>query len=300
MLAQHRAEMIRLAARHARSAGVNDTAIEGLSLFRTTTTEHTMPNVYQPSLCLILQGSKQVLVNRQVFEYGPAQFLLVSVDLPVIGRITRASIDAPYLVVKINIDAAMISELMLAAGMTLQATHERPGGVFIGRVGERMGESLWRLLRLLDAPEDAAVLARPAMQEVLYRVLRSEVGAAFAQIALNGSATQRIARAIERIREDYRQNLRVEDLAAIAGMSLSSFHAHFKQVTTMSPLQYQKSLRLVQARQLMVAHRLNAASTAHRVGYESASQFSREYARMFGLPPGRDMAQLKKSGVLAV
>jgi len=239
----------------------------------------------------VAQGRKQVMLGREIYRYGPFEYLAVSVDLPTIGTVTEAAADRPYLCLKIDIDLKQLSELVLS---TERAFSESAQGLFVGRLDEQTKESVLRLARLLDAPDDIPVLAPMMMREVCYRVLRSSYGNAVAQIVLKGSNLQRIASAIRRIRSDLSRPIKVKELAEIAGMSLSSFHAHFKSVTAMSPLQFQKHLRLMEARRIMLSAGADAANAAYRVGYESPSQFSREYARMFGNPPARDISLLRQ------
>lgn len=287
----HTPELAALIARHSSNDGLNETAIPGVSCYRETVVGKSTPTVYGPSLCVIAQGRKQVLLGREIYRYGPSQYLAVSVDLPTIGTVTEAAADRPYLCLKIDIDLKQLSELVLSSE---RAFSESARGLFVGTLDEQTKESVQRLARLLDAPEDIPVLAPMMMREVYYRVLRSSYGNAVAQIVLKGSNLQRVAAAIEKIRSDLSRPIKVKELAEIAGMSLSSFHAHFKSVTAMSPLQFQKRLRLMEARQIMLSAGADAAHTAYRVGYESPSQFSREYARMFGNPPGRDISLLRQ------
>src|SRR5690606_578382 len=220
-------------------------------------------------------------------------FLVASVDLPILGTVVQASALQPYYVIQINIDVRLLSELLLQMQYLAVANRRAESGLFIGQVDQQMGDSLLRLLALLQQPDDIPVLAESLVREMHYRMLRSNFGKEIAQISLKGTPTQRISVAIQKLRRDYDQTVTIEQLAALAGMSVSSFHAHFKAVTNMSPLQFQKSVRLVEARSLMISQHMDAASTAYKVGYESPSQFSREYARMFGSPPARDIAKIR-------
>ncbi len=285
------AELAELIDRHSSSTGGNETAIPGVSCYREIEPDRTTPTVYAPSLCVIAQGRKQAMLGREVYRYGPSEYLIVSVDLPITGTVTEASDARPYLCLKIDIDLQQLSELVLD---TQRAISESARGLFVGKLDPKTRESVLRLARLLDAPDDIPVLAPMMMREVYYRMLRSDYGDAIAQIALKGSNLQRIARAVRRIRADLTRPIKVKELAELAGMSTSSFHAHFKSVTAMSPLQFQKHLRLLEARKIMLSAGADAARTAYRVGYESPSQFSREYARMFGNPPARDISLLRR------
>lgn len=273
--------------------GLNSTPIPNVFCYKICRPGFTMPAVYEPSLCIIVQGRKNVLLGTEMLSYGELEFLIASVELPVLGTVIEASESRPYIVIQINIDARLLSELLLQMDYLAVANRTAKSGMFVGQVDRQMANSLLRLFTLLEAPEDIPVLSEALIREMHYRLLRSEYGKEIAQISLTGTPTQRIAVAIQKLRRDYAQAVKIEELADLAGMSLSSFHTHFKSVTRMSPLQFQKSIRLVEARSLMLSQQLDAASTAYQVGYESPSQFSREYARMFGSPPVRDIARLK-------
>jgi AraC-like DNA-binding protein len=280
--------------KYSRKEGENETPIPGVFLFRASTTDAALPSVYNPCLCIIAQGHKQVMLEKEIYRYGPSQYLTVSVDLPLMNRITKASKDAPYLLLKIEINVQQLSELLIHLNHSGRTNSRTERGIFVGDIDETMGDSVLRLARLLESPEEIPVLASQTLREVIYRVLCKDYGDLVAQVALKGSHMQRIASAIQKIKSDFHQSIAIEELAELAGMSLSSFHAHFKTVTAMSPLQFQKSLRLIEARSLMISKDMDAAGAAYQVGYESPSQFSREYARMFGAPPGRDIGILKR------
>lgn len=286
-------ELVSLVDQFTDAEGVNASAIPGLSFYKITNTNSTMPAVYEPSLCIIVQGRKDVLLGNNLYSYGALEFLIASVNLPIIGTVVKASKDNPYFVIQIDIDLKQISELLIRMESSSVANGKTESGLFIGKVDRAMGDSVLRLIRLLETPEDLPVLAEYRLREVHYRLLRSEYGEEITQIALKGSPMQRISMAIQKLRGDYHLPVTVNELAGLADMSTSSFHVHFKAVTSMSPLQFQKSVRLMEARNLMISKHMDAASTAYRVGYESPSQFSREYARMFGNPPGRDISQLR-------
>ncbi|MGB3223420.1 MAG: AraC family transcriptional regulator [Desulforhopalus sp.] len=278
---------------HAECDGVTETAIPGVFCFKTSTKERLTSTVYEPSLCVVAQGYKQGMLNKEVFHYGPSNYLIVAVALPMVGQITKASKVEPYLALRIRIDMQQFSELLVNTGnaVYMNATAER--GIFVGQADEAFSESVLRLARLMDSPEDIPVLAQQMKREVYYRLLRSDYGSTVAQIALKGSNMQRIASVIQKIQFSFQEPISMEEMADYAGMSTSSFHSHFKSVTSMSPLQFQKHLRLVEARRIMLVDSLDASSAAYHVGYESPSQFSREYTRMFGNPPGRDISLLK-------
>ncbi|MBF5057525.1 AraC family transcriptional regulator [Alcanivorax sp. 521-1] len=273
--------------------GFNTTPIPGVACYKISEAPSRLPAVYEPCLCVIVQGRKEVMLGKERLSYGELEFLVASVHLPVLGTVVEGSEARPYFVIQMSIDVRLISDLLLRMPSAVTPKKTSNNGLFIGRVDRRMGDSLLRLLSLIDSREDIPALGESLVRELHYRLLCSEHGERIAQISLQGTPTQRVSAAIERLRRDYREAISVDALASLAGMSVSTFHAHFKAVTNMSPLQFQKSIRLVEARALMVTRQLDAASTACQVGYESPSQFSREYARMFGNPPARDVARIR-------
>ncbi len=306
-------ELIALCTRHALHDGLHDTAIAPLQLIRASAPAQRLPSVYEPGLCVVVQGRKQASVAGELFHYDPLNYLVISVTMPTVGRILEATPDRPYLCVRINLDPREVGGLVLEAdgaqgpgqaaahagdgppaGRPLQpidATPRPQRGLRVARVTEPLLDAVLRLLRLLDTPRDAAVLAPLALREIHYRVLTGELGPRLRELAAAGSHAQRIARAIELLKRRYAEPVRIEEVAEAAHMSASTLHHHFKQVTAMSPLQFQKHLRLHQARRLMLAEGLDAAAAGHRVGYESPSQFSREYRRLFGAPPRSEIQQ---------
>jgi AraC-like DNA-binding protein len=290
------AELAQRIERSTSSNGIHPTAWAPLTLARADRPA-AMPTVtvQEPSLCLVAQGGKQVLLGSEVFEYDASHHLLASVDLPVTGRVTLASAQRPYLCFILRMDpvqiAALVAELRPALGDLPPPTR----GLSLGPADPALIEVAVRMMRLLDAPDDLPALAPLLMHELLYRLLRSDQGGMLRHIAVADSPGQRITRAIGWLREHYRQPLRIDTIARHAHMSPSSLHQHFKAITAMSPLQYQKQLRLQEARRLLLAGAPDAASAGHEVGYGSPSQFSREYSRLFGAPPQRDIARLRAS-----
>ena len=280
--------------RYTNAEGENETLIPGVTFFKASTRGAVFPSIYNPCLCFIAQGHKQVMLNREIYKYGPLESLVVSVDLPVISRVMAASEADPYFVIKIDIDPQQLSELLLHIEPPISTCRSTHRGLFVCKADEMISDSVLRLVRLLDAPHDIPILAPQTTREILYRLLCSDYGNTLAQITLAGSHIQRIATVIQKIKSNFHQRINIDGLAELAGMSISSFYAHFKSVTAMSPLQFQKSLRLMEARNLMITNGMDAASSAYSVGYESPSQFSREYARMFGNPPVRDIHLLKR------
>jgi AraC-like DNA-binding protein len=289
-----RAELAVLVERYSSGDGVHETAIEGLRCIKLSAPNMKLPAVYEPSLCIILQGSKQVLLEDEIYYYAPPQFLAVSVDLPLIGQVLEATESRPYLCLQIALDARQIGELIAHSEETHRMHKNTPRGVFVGTLDEATQEAVLRLTRLLDTAKDIPMLAPMMLREFHYRLLTSEYGPSIAQIAIAGSNTHRIGQILRKMKASVAAPMRVEELAALANMSPSSFHQHFKAVTAMSPLQYYKRLRLTEARHILLAENADAASTAYRVGYESPSQFSRDYARMFGAPPMRDVAGMRE------
>lgn len=288
-----RNELLALIGRNASDEGVNETAIPGVYCYRATSTAQLTPSVYDPSLCVVAQGSKQAMLDKDIYHYSAGEYLIVSVDLPMIGQVLEASVDKPYLCIKVRLDLQQLSELMLHTRRSEPAPDAITRGLFTGKLDATESECLLRLARLLDTPDDIPVLAPLIIREIHYRLLRSDYSRIIAQTALKGSQMQRIASVIQTIKAQLNQPISVQALAERAGMSLSTFHLHFKAVTAMSPLQFQKHLRLLEARQLLMSGSGDAAHTAYQVGYESPSQFSREYARMFGNPPRRDISFLR-------
>ena len=288
-------ELAALISKYSSGDGVHATAVAGLFCIRLSAPNMKLPAVYQPSICVIVQGEKQVLLDQEIYRYAPPQFLAVSVDLPLLGQVVEASAERPYLCMQIEIDPRQIGELLAQSGTADRLRSDTTRGLFVGNLDGAAGEAVLRLARLLDTPKDIPMLAPMMLRELHYRLLSGEYGAAIAQMAIPGSNTQKIGQIIRRIRTHLASPMRVEDLAAMASMSPSAFHQHFKAVTAMSPLQYQKRLRLTEARHILLSEDVDAASTAYRVGYESVSQFSREYARMFGAPPIRDVQGIRNA-----
>ncbi|WP_374526331.1 AraC family transcriptional regulator N-terminal domain-containing protein [Sphingopyxis sp.] len=267
-----------------------------------TMTEPTsgMVTIYEPVTCLILQGTKQVAIGDAVIDYDASSYFVASLDLPAVGRVLEASPEKPYVAAALRIDRAILADLI--ASMDAGAIGSEPpasgqAGFAVAAVTAELLDAWGGLLALLDRPGDIAMLAPMREREILYRLLQGPLGHQLCQIAIEDSRLSRVRRAIAWMRAHYDQALRTAALAEIAGMSGASFHRHFKAATAMSPLQYQKTLRLHAARRLL-AGGAEASRTAYSVGYESASQFSREYARAFGAPPSRDAERLRGMGAL--
>ena len=274
----------------------------GLTLNRASGTTGQIHGVTYPSLCVIAQGSKEVHLGETRYRYDPYHYLLATFELPIISQVVEASPDQPYLSMRLGLDPTLISSVMLEAG--LPSPRREAGSVRaidVSSLDADLLDSAVRLVRLLDAPPaEARVLAPLITREIIFRLLIGEQSARLRQIAVLSGHTDRIARAIARLRNDYDKPLRIENLARETGMSASGFHEHFKAVTAMSPLQFQKQLRLQEARRLMLGEDLDAATASYRVGYEDASHFSREYKRLFGQPPLRDVERLRKAAEASV
>jgi AraC-like DNA-binding protein len=292
-------QMTALMTRFTSTDGIHPTAVPRLSLSRFGQCGEPMPAVYPPSLCVIAQGSKVLMLNDERYIYNRSRFIVASVDLPLTGQVLEAAPDKPYLCVLLELDPKEVAAVILDAdaGGHVPARAERPTarGLFLSEASPVFIESVLRLLRLLATPEDIRALAPLAEREILYRLLKSEEGWRLRQIAAGHGQARRIAKAVAWLRTHFHEGLRVEALAEEANMSVSSFHAHFKSVTAMSPLQYQKQMRLQEARRLLLTDTVDAATAGHRVGYESHSQFSREYRRAFGVPPATDMRMLSRA-----
>src|SRR5262245_16094727 len=293
------AAMSALMTRFAIGDGAWATAIPRLSFIRYSTPHQPMPAHYPPCICLITQGSKSIAFGDDRLVYDAARFVVAAVDLPVTGVVLEATPEKPYLCVMLEIDTPELATLLLESETPAHAGAAGRRGLFLGEATVPLVEAVWRLMRLLDAPGDIRALAPLAEREVLYRLLQSNAGPRLRAVVAGNGPARRIARSIAWLRSHYDGPLRVERLAEAAHMSPSSFHAHFKRVTAMSPLQYQKLLRLQEARRLLMTDAVDAATAGHRVGYQSPSQFSREYRRAFGAPPAADSRQSRPSRTAA-
>lgn len=254
--------------------------------------------IYRPLVCLILQGSKQVLAGPDTYDFNAGQSAIIGADIPVMGRITRASRAEPYLALAVDLDIAMLLDLQTQIGRPAgPATAPASASVVVDDTDVAVADSVLRLMRLLERPEAIAVLHGSMLREVHYWLLTGRHGPAIRGLARPDSYAQHVAKAVAVLRAEFDRPLPVERLAAVAGMSPSSFHQHFRAVTSLSPTQFQKQLRLIEARRRMLSDGLPASRAAFEVGYESISQFTREYGRMFGQPPGRDMSDSRAAAL---
>ncbi len=286
-------ELATLVMSHTKGNGVHPTEIDRLSFARSDTMDTVPYSVNKPYLAIIVQGKKEVLLGEEIYPYRPGQYLVLSVDLAISGRVVEATPDKPCLVVKLSLDLVQLCDLVAQMGFSSAKQENSVRGLWVSNADASLIECVLRLVKLLETLQDIPILAPMMLRELYYRLLVGEQSEAVRQIATSGSSMQRIASAIQLIKAEFTQSMRIEDLANRVKMSTSSFHQHFKQVTSMSPLQYQKQLRLLEARRLMLTEDFDAIAAAYQVGYESPSQFSREYSRRFGAPPMRDIERLR-------
>jgi len=289
----HLAMLVDLLDRHTATDGQHATAIPGVSLVRSSAPTMPMPVVYEPTLCLVAQGRKRAMLGATRYVYDAAQYLVASVDLPVVGTVIEASAARPYLCLVLDLDMARLGDLALRHPLPEAGSGLSPRGIALSQTTPELLDAAVRLAALLDAPQDIAELAPLVQREILYRLLTGPGNSLVRHMAQADSHLNQIARAIAWIRGRYAQPWTIDEVAAVAGMSRSSFHAHFKAVTSMSPLAFRTQLRLQEARRMMVAEAMDAASAGFQVGYESPSQFSRDYGRVFGMPPAKDAQRLR-------
>jgi AraC-like DNA-binding protein len=291
-------ELRALLCRHGEDA-ITRTPIPRVQIRVGTTTTGPLPTMFPPMICFVLQGAKRMMVGDKSLVYRGHSYLVVSVDLPATGQVVEATADQPYIAIGLLLDPAVIAALLIDMQPDLRgtppATDSAPAGAGFGisPLTPDLIDPLLRLMRLLDQPRDIAILAPLVERELLYRVMLGPQGGMLREVGLADSRLSQVRRAIEWMRRNFAQPLRIEKLAGHVGMSESTFHRHFKAVTTISPLQYHKQIRLQEARRRLLAEPNDVTRVAFAVGYESASQFNREYARQFGLPPGRDAARLR-------
>jgi AraC-like DNA-binding protein len=291
----YREELVERISRAIREDGTIQ-PLPGLYLSRSTVSLERLHSVLEPSLCVLAQGSKEVLLGESRYRYDAAHYLLATADLPRVSQVLEASKERPYLGLRLELTPALVSAVMV------EAEHDSPPpgsadarAIAVSPLDVSLLDAVVRLVRLLDAPAEARVIMPLIAREIVYRLLRGEQGTRLRHFAAQGGYTVRIARVIERLRRDFDQPLRIEQLARDLDISVSGLHHHFKAVTALSPLQFQKQLRLLEARRLMLDEDLDAASAAYRVGYRDASHFNREYKSLFGVPPMRDVHRLRES-----
>ncbi len=281
-------------ARWTEQGELHTTAVPGLSLFRREKPTEPVSGMYEPSVCLVAQGAKQVSLGNDTYVYDARHYLITSVHLPTIVQIIEASPEKPYLGLRLTFDLREVAQLMVDSNLPQPRPQQSSRGMATGQMTLQLVHAFTRLIDLLGDEKDIPILAPVIQREIIYRLLVGNQGERLRQIATAGSQSQQIAKAIGWLKSNYSQTISMDELAAAANMSISTFHHHFKALTALSPLQYQKQLRLQEARRLMLAERMDAANAAFQVGYESPSQFSREYNRMFGAPPLRDVQKLRQ------
>lgn len=290
-------EIAALISRHAPRTGDYTTAIGNLTFHRQSSVTESLFHAARPSVAIIAQGAKDVTLGSETFHYSRMQYLLTSVDLPVQVRVVEASVDKPHLCVVLGIDIADVAALLDSESSSESAAQQKilpsTRGISVSDVSAELLDAMLRLVRLLDKPGEIATLAPLIRRELTYRLLNGPVGARLRHMALASSQSHQVGQAIDWIKHNYCEPLRIEHLAGMANMSMSSLHHHFKAITAMTPMQYQKLLRLQEARRLMLVEQIDAGTAGYRVGYASESQFSREYSRQFGRAPMRDVGQVR-------
>ncbi|HYB02758.1 MAG TPA: AraC family transcriptional regulator [Ktedonobacteraceae bacterium] len=288
----NREELVERIARAVREDGTIQ-PLQGLYLSRVSFPLKPLHTVLEPSLCGIAQGSKEVLLGDSRYRYDPSHYLLSTIELPRVSQVLEASPERPYLSLRLSLSPALVSSVMEDTGYTSPPGHTDERAIDVSPLDGNLLDAVVRLIRLLDSSAEAPVLMPLITREIIYRLLVGSQGARLRHLALQGGYTPDIARAVKLLRQDFDQPLHIESLARELGMSVSGFHHHFKAVTALSPLQFQKRLRLQEARRLMLSEDLDATSAAYRVGYHDASHFNREYKSLFGVPPMRDVQRLR-------
>jgi AraC-like DNA-binding protein len=271
--------------------------IKGLHLHRGSSPTEPVHGVTELSFCVIAQGSKEIYVGDECYRYDPAHYLLATVELPVVARLVDASPERPYLSVRIVLDPALVGSVMVEAGEAALQNSADTRAINVSPLDAGLLDATLRLVRLIENPTEARVLAPLITREIVFRFLMGEQGPRLRHMLVLGGYTNRIARAVERIRSNFDKPLRIDHLARELGMSTSGFYQQFKTVTALTPLQFQKQLRLQEARRLMLGEDMDAASAGYRVGYDDAAHFSREYKRLFGMPPMRDVGRVREAAM---
>lgn len=268
--------------------------LTGLHLARVSAPNEKIHSVMEPSLCVIAQGRKVVFVGNSRYQYDPFHYFLATIELPRISQVLEASLERPYLSFRLVLDPNLVGSVMIEAGQVMPSSTGDVRAIDVSTLDAALLDAVVRLVRLVDSPDEARILMPLIKREIIYRLLTSEQGSRLCHLTVSRSYTSNIARAVARFRHDLAHPVRIEEMAQELSMSVSSFHQQFKSVTAMSPLQFQKRIRLQEARRLMFSKDLDATSAAYRVGYHDASHFSREYKSLFGAPPIRDVERLRK------
>lgn len=268
-------------------------AFPGLGLSRASSRTEPVQSVFPPSFCFVAQGSKRAMLGEEVFRYDPEHYMIYTVDLPLTFQVEEASAERPYLGFRLDLEPALVASVIMESGIRFKKGDASTIAMNVSSVDADLLEAVVRLVRLVETPAERKVLAPLIIREIVYRLLIGGQGARLSHVLASGGDTRRISKAIGHLREHFDEQLKMDEIARELGMSVSGFHHHFKSVTSMSPLQFQKHLRLQEARRLMLGEDMDAASAAFRVGYQDPSHFSREYKRHFGAPPQGDIASLR-------
>jgi len=290
----NREELVERIARALPEDGILD-AFPGFRLARSSRPTEPVHSVYQPAFCFVAQGRKQALLGEEVFRYDPGHYLIYTVDLPLVFQVEEASKERPYLGFRLDLDSSLVASVVMESGIEIKKNDASAKAMDVSPTDANLFDAVVRLVRLLDAPVERKVLAPLIIREIVFRLLAGGQGARLSHLLASAGDTRRISKAIGHLRENFDQPLKMDDIAHELGMSVSGFHHHFKSVTAMSPLQFQKQVRLQEARRLMLGEDLDAASAGFRVGYEDPAYFSRDYKKHFGAPPQRDIAKLRSN-----
>jgi AraC-like DNA-binding protein len=267
----------------------------GIFIYQSSKPTESQISVLKPAFCVIAQGSKDVLLNDDLFHYDSGHYLISTLDLPIVSNVVEASEEKPYLNLRIDLDPALVAAVMLESGIETKKSGTGVKAMDVSPVDADLLEAVVKLVKLFDTPDEMKFLAPLIIREIIYRLLKGKQSARLSQLITTEGDAQRISRVVKQIRENIDRPLKIEDTAREIGMSVSGFHQHFKSVTAMSPLQFQKQIRLQEARRLMLGENMDVAIASFRVGYDDPSYFSREYKKLFGIPPHRDIAKLRSN-----
>jgi len=295
----NREELVERIAKTLQADGVIE-PMKGIFLRRSSAPSGLVHGVADPAFCVIAQGNKEIVVGEERFRYDPSHYLLNTVELPIASHVIEASREQPYLSFRLNLDPVLVGSIIVETGQPAPKGSTDIRAIHVSSLDAGLLDATLRLVRLLDAPEETRVLAPLVTREIVFRLLMGEQGGRLRRLVAQGGYASRIARAVERIRNDFDQPLSIDSLAQELGMSASGLHHQFKTVTAMTPLQFQKRLRLQEARRIMLGEDIDAASAGYRVGYEDAAHFNREYKRLFGMPPMRDVGRLREAARASV
>lgn len=290
----NREELVERIAHRLPEDGILD-VFPGFRLARSSKPTGPIHAVYQPAFCFVAQGRKQAMLGEEVFRYDPGHYLIYTVDLPLTFQVKEASPELPYLGFRLNLDPSLVASVIMESGLEPKKGNATMKAMDVGKMDSQLLDAAVRLVQLLDTPNERQVLAPLIIREIVFRLLAGGQGARLNHLLVAGADTQRISKAIGHLRAHFDEPLKIENIARQLGMSVSGFHHHFKSVTAMSPLQFQKQIRLQEARRLMLGEDLDAASAGFRVGYEDPAYFSRDYKKLFGAPPQRDIARLRSN-----